>query len=396
MSKRLELIVKLTERCNIACTYCYYFENDARSALTRPARITDDAADRLISRIDEYLRHESGSSIRVIFHGGEPLMYGKDRFSTLCASLRGLGHGEALSLCIQTNATLIDPDWIEIFSTFGIAVGVSIDGPSAIHDMHRVDKKGRGTHEKVVNGISLVIAAAKRGELVPPGALVVMQNHTDPEKIYDHVVRELGITQLDFLFPDATWDSKSDTEWVGPYLDTLFRLWANDSPAIVNVRFIKSTISLLMGGRSFLGGYGPENSSALTILADGNIDGDDFLRPCGDEFIKLDVSVFNSTFANAIVINKLRCIAMGAERLPDDCLDCAFRRTCCGGQITHRFSKERIFNNKTIYCEQLKHFYRMVCEKLVESDVPISTIEAALRGHRTPEKYFVTLSRASS
>src|SRR5258706_1138924 len=218
MLRRLEVILKLSERCNIACKYCYYFEDEERSALQRPSRLTPAAADQFVVRVDEAIGSQLCEELRIVFHGGEPLMYGKERFRVLCSALRAIREPERVALCMQTNAMLIDDEWIDIFEEFDIAVGVSIDGPKEIHDKERIDKRGRGTYHQVVAGIRRLIAAAAVSRISRPGALVVMQKGTDGRRIYDHLTGELGIRLLDFLLPDDTWDSAAGTEWVGPYL----------------------------------------------------------------------------------------------------------------------------------------------------------------------------------
>jgi uncharacterized protein len=380
VKKRLELIVKLAERCNIACTYCYYFENEERSALSRPARLTDYAANQLIFRIDEYLRSHVHNQVRVIFHGGEPLLYGKERFSALCGKLRELEHWARVELCIQTNAILVDKEWIDIFSEFSIGVGVSIDGPDKIHNLNRLDRNGRPTHQATISGVKQLVAASREDKIRPPGALVVMQPNTSVVDIYNHIVYELDIKILDFLLPDATWDSYTETRWAGPYLVELLGHWMANYPSEVNIRLIKSVLSLLLGGESFLGGFGPQSATALTILSNGEINGDDFLRPCGDEVVFLSSNIFENSLSESIRRCEYRMQSMLAEKLPDDCGGCPFAKICCGGQLTHRYSKTKLFNNKTIYCQDLKDLYTAACEALVQSDISPTDIECVLRG----------------
>jgi uncharacterized protein len=377
MAERLEIILKLTERCNIACTYCYYFENEDQSAFGRPARLTDEAAQAFVERVHEALESGHYRHIRIIFHGGEPMMYGKARFRELCEKLT-LQHASRLELCMQTNATLIDEEWIRLFEEFNVRVGVSVDGPAHIHDRHRIDKKGKPTHHSVVKGVRMLVDAANAGRMLMPGVLIVMQEGTDPAEILSFLTAELELTQMDFLLPDATLESRMDTSWVGHYLVGLFRAWLECDQEKVNVRFIKSTLSMLMGGRSYLGGYGPEQSNALTVLSNGDINGDDFLRPCGDNFLELNASVFDASLVQAEVLNRFRLASVNAQSLPDECTSCAFQNTCHGGQLTHRFSLERLFNNPTIYCGELKRFYQEVCTKLVQSGVPATQIAEVL------------------
>lgn len=366
MAQRLELILKLTERCNIACSYCYYFENDEKTAFHRPARLTEAAAEKLIERLDDAFSSQQYESIKIIFHGGEPLLYGKARFDALCGKLLER-FAEKVSFCLQTNAMLIDEEWIAYFEKYKISVGVSIDGPAHIHNVHRFDKYGHPTHAAVVKGIQLLNDAFQCNRITRLGALVVIQNKTEPAEILEYLVNELDLSHLDFLIPDQTWDNAQPTAWLGTYLEKLFHAWLQSDQEKISIRVLDSTLSLLMGGPSYLGGFGPIQSNALTILADGSIQGDDFLRPCGEEFLDLGVSVFNASLAQAEMLNKLRLKILEVDRLPDACQGCRFEKVCCGGQLTHRFSRENIFKNKSIYCNELQHFYRAVETTLMQS-----------------------------
>jgi uncharacterized protein len=368
MVRRLEIILKITERCNIACSYCYYFENETKSALSRPSRLTDNAFSALVGRVKEALHDKMCDSIRIIFHGGEPLLIGKIKFREICRTLVNSVPPEAIEFCIQTNAMLIDDEWVAIFQEFNVSVGVSIDGPAAIHDYNRRDKNGNPTHAKVVKGIQKLVTASRDGQLSYPGALIVIQPYVSPSEIYWFIVNELGIKTMDFLLPDSTWDTPNNNEKeIGSYLCELFDCWVNHDDPNVEIRFLKSAISLFLGGSSYLGGFGPVDSSALTILSNGEINGDDFLRVCGDDVIDLKMNLDKFSLNKAFEANRILLDEYGARILPSACVNCTFENVCCGGQLTHRFSKKDRFNNPSIYCSGLKLFYEHILSFLLKT-----------------------------
>lgn len=53
---------------------------------------------------------------------------------------------------IQTNGTLLDDGWGRFLAENGFLVGLSIDGPRAMHDAYRVDKGGKPTFDRVLGG----------------------------------------------------------------------------------------------------------------------------------------------------------------------------------------------------------------------------------------------------
>lgn len=318
-------------------------------------------------------------TVRVIFHGGEPLLIGKSRFVDLCTELRGAVPGESLEFCMQTNAILIDDEWIAIFQRFAVSIGVSIDGPQEVHDRYRLDHRGRPTHEKTVRGIRRLVLAAKEGRVSPPGALVVIQPEYDAGSVLSFMVHELEVRSMDFLLPDATWEAPPDSTLLGKYLCDLFESWVALGDPTVDVRILKSAVSLFLGGPSYLGGFGPIGSNAMTVLSNGAINGDDFLRPCGDHVIDLGLHISSTALADGFAANAARLSSLGATALPDDCAGCAFQNVCWGGQLTHRYSNARGFNNRSVYCEALKVFYERVLLFLYGSGIALRNIETVLR-----------------
>jgi len=352
--------------------------------LSRPARLIPKAAQLLCYRINEAIQSGFCESVRVIFHGGEPLLFGKDRFAELCQALLACAPDGKVELCAQSNATLIDDEWIILFEKFAVNVGVSIDGPEEIHNRHRLDHSGRATFKETVMGIRKLVTAGGLGRISRPAALIVAQSNTDPRDIYKFVVEDLGITRMDFLLPDGTHDQSAPVMEVGPYLCRLFDCWSDEEKDGVEIRLLQSSLSLLLGGSSFLGGFGPKRSTALTVLSDGEINGDDFLRPCGDDVIKLGKNVFENSFAEAFDVNEKRLRFWAADQLPENCSGCAFEKICCGGQLTHRYRSDTKFNNSSIYCSGLKQFFEYLCLHAVNDGFDVARLEQTLRGNARP------------
>jgi uncharacterized protein len=89
------------------------------------------------------------SDILWLLHGGEPLLKGKDWFQRFIVTLRNLSlHMESTHLmAIQTNATLIDEEWLSIFASCEDlfserCLGISVDGPASINNLARLSPNG--------------------------------------------------------------------------------------------------------------------------------------------------------------------------------------------------------------------------------------------------------------
>ena len=97
----VNLIVKTAgSLCNIACTYCFEQVKDVDiNCLT---------AENLKKTIDKIQ-----GKCTVVFHGGEPLIVGKDRFRQYLNVVRKYYGSKILVVRVQTNGTLLDLEWLE-------------------------------------------------------------------------------------------------------------------------------------------------------------------------------------------------------------------------------------------------------------------------------------------
>jgi uncharacterized protein len=145
------LVLQPTPFCNIDCDYCYLPDrhSTARMSLATMRR----AAERLLA--DDLV----GDRLTVVWHAGEPLTLPVAYFEAAIATLNEvLGARCELTHSIQTNATLIDAAWCELFLRHRIRIGVSVDGPADLHDAHRRTRSGRGTHARVRRGMACLRA----------------------------------------------------------------------------------------------------------------------------------------------------------------------------------------------------------------------------------------------
>src|SRR6185369_3690126 len=123
------LVLKVAERCNLNCSYCYMYNHADQSYLRRPAFMSDEIFAQLLVRINEYCERRPKHRMSLVFHGGEPMLMGAERFKRF-TNLARKKLGEKLDrLQLQTNATLVDDSWITTLHEQGVNVGVSIDGP---------------------------------------------------------------------------------------------------------------------------------------------------------------------------------------------------------------------------------------------------------------------------
>jgi uncharacterized protein len=138
--------------CNLACAYCF-FQKKSRLYPGSSFRMSDQVHELYIRQLME--GHQV-PRVTVAWQGGEPTLMGLDFFRrSVELQNRYAKPGTRIENTFQTNGVLLNDDWCRFFNENGFLIGLSIDGPKALHDTYRKDKGGRGTFEKVVRAARL-------------------------------------------------------------------------------------------------------------------------------------------------------------------------------------------------------------------------------------------------
>lgn len=350
------LIVKVAARCNLDCDYCYMFNQADQSWRRRPKRMTDSVFAALVQRVAEHCRLTGQPRVRLVLHGGEPCLVGAatvDRWASLARA--HLGGVSRLSLSIQTNGTLIDDDWIAILKRHDFDVGVSCDGPPEIHDAHRFDHGGRGSHAHVVRGIARIRDAG-----IPFAILCVAEPGTDGIDVHRHLVDELGARSINYLLPDVTHVTVLDYQRrygrtpCADHLIPVFDEWWSRDSINVEVTTFTNIARIILGGRSRSDALGNEPLGFAFVETDGDIEGLDVLRVCGEGVASTQTNVLHNPLRMLGEHSELhrQSIFTGLPR-PTACFGCREEETCSGGYLPHRWHPVHGFDNPSAWCADL-------------------------------------------
>jgi uncharacterized protein len=184
------LVVQATPYCNLDCDYCYLPDRHDRRRL-EPALLDPILDTVLASPFVE-------DSFTLLWHAGEPLMvppaFYDEAGRRIAAALERHGRSDLqIAQAIQTNATVIDGRWCECFLRHGIQVGVSLDGPAALHDAHRRTRTGLGSHAATMRGIAQLQRHGIPFEVI---TVLTAASLDDPDGLFhffvDHGIRDVG------------------------------------------------------------------------------------------------------------------------------------------------------------------------------------------------------------
>src|SRR5690606_21655621 len=144
------LVIQPTPLCNIDCSYCYL------PARNNSKKISGTTLEILIQRILE--EGLVNNHLSIVWHAGEPLTVGVDYFGKLIELIHAKTPGITVRHSIQTNGTLINQQWCDIIKAYDIRIGISVDGPQELNDLHRVSRSGKSTFDKTMGGVALLRA----------------------------------------------------------------------------------------------------------------------------------------------------------------------------------------------------------------------------------------------
>ena len=149
------MIKPASSNCNLRCKYCFYHDLASCREMPSHGMMTLTTLEDILKKAFEFA---DGSMVMISFQGGEPLLAGKDFFRGFAAMLPRLNtKRSAVHVGVQTNGTLIDEEWCDIFLKNRYLVGLSLDG-DAVTNILRIDAKGEDTFDRVYSAAKMLQA----------------------------------------------------------------------------------------------------------------------------------------------------------------------------------------------------------------------------------------------
>jgi uncharacterized protein len=197
------LVLNVTSKCNLSCTYCYeYGEDKIVEASRKPRFMNEETARQSV----DFMFAEAGDSpmVHLTFFGGETLLNFKVLKSALAyAQERATVLGKTVDTSLTTNATLLREEIIDWIVEHDVGVTVSMDGGREQQDKFRVFSNGMGSYDVVLPNIRMLL---ERHRKRPVGARVTLtKQNLDVESIYRHLRDELGFWEVGFAPVTTSW-----------------------------------------------------------------------------------------------------------------------------------------------------------------------------------------------
>jgi len=340
------------------------------------------------SRIGEHVRAHDLAKAQVVLHGGEPLLAGPAVIDSALTMLRAaMPPGVRLGFTVQTNGSLINTEFAEVFARHRVSVGVSLDGPAVAQDRHRRGHNGHSSHAAVLDGLRLLTAGPGRPLLA--GLLCTIDLANDPIGTYQALL-EFAPPSIDFLLPLANWGQPPPGRPAlpghlapalpgQPYADWLIAIFDHwyGSTAKVSIRTFDEIINLLLGGKPTTEIIGGAPLGFAVIETDGSIEGADTVKFAHPTATVTGMSVFRHSFDAVLEHPAMAAQRRGIAGLCETCQRCPVVGTCGGGHYPHRYRPGNGFDNPSVYCRDLLQIIEHIGRRLLADLTALSAARGA-------------------
>lgn len=236
------LIKPASFNCNMRCRCCFYLQREEMFG-SGTHRMSEETLEKMTA---DYL------SVPMKYHrfywqGGEPTLMGLQFFRKAVSLQRKCCN--CLNY-LQTNGTLLDEEWAKFLKDNRFKVGISLDGPEAIHNASRVYADGRGTYSDVMRAIELL---KKHGVDFSVLTLVSSANQDYPLEVYEHLKQHELFEQQYIECVEHDADGKllpisvSPDKW-GSFLCSIFDRWFAADLQSVRINVFDSVAEKLVNG----------------------------------------------------------------------------------------------------------------------------------------------------
>ncbi|MEG2460467.1 MAG: radical SAM protein [Clostridia bacterium] len=354
--RKLSAIIKITESCNYNCEFCFYAKNNC----SQNKIIDFSLLKNIMLETVKYNVNNNIPRVTFIFHGGEPLLAEIDFFKKIILYENFLKKNYPeliIDNCIQTNAFLINNEWIDFFEKNQFSVGISLDGPAGLNS-HFICKESEDI-PKIISTYNLLNAKD-----IDVGILsVITSKHTQHVNEFYEFIVENKIKNIGLLpcVNDEQGITITNNEYFS-FMSNLFDLYFN-SEYEFNVREFNIAIERVLGSKRIVNCSNCQRMSCGSYLT-YDINGRVFY--CDTAYNKATaIANFPKQSLNEIVSSKsyLEKKASALNFIESNCKNCDCYKLCGGACYRNDIKIDGIVKNR--FCEFNKQFSKYVEEKVM-------------------------------
>lgn len=355
------LIFQATSFCNIDCKYCYLPNRHKKD------KITHKTVSKTLDRIKE--GQILGETINILFHDGEPTVLPIDTYEVILQEInRKISSKTNILYTMQTNGTLLNQQWCDLFNKYEFGIGLSIDGPKEIHNRNRVKRNGKGTFDDTMKGLNLL----KHNNIDFTVISVIDEYALDfPDEIF-YFFRDLGVSRLALNLEETVGINKSSltkndeiNKKIYQFLNRMFELQKLEKGELIIREFNEAFNAIMNAGKSnFQEGlkrginkqYQPFKTLAVNTNGDFSTFSPELSTQVSSKYGKFTLgNVFKDSFLDALNTNKFKILSKDIFEGRELCRKtCKYFNVCGGGLPGNKYFENGTFNSaETTFCQNL-------------------------------------------
>ena len=381
--------------CNYDYTYCFFLSKEKLYPNSR-FRMSDETLETYIRQL---LESQRAPEVTIAWQGGEPTLMGLDFFKRAMDYVTHYTRpGVTVGHTMQTNGTLLNEAWCEFFLEHHFLIGLSMDGPQAMHDTYRVDKGGAPTFHKVLRAARLLQEHQVEFNILTTVNAANAANADHPLEVYRFLRDEISTNFMQFIpiverineqgeigFQEGNQVSERSVkpeQW-GTFLITIFDEWVRHDVGTVYVQMFDAALASWYGAPPALCIFAETCGSALALEHNGDLYScDHFVEPkylLGNIKQKHMIELVASDQQRQFGLHK-------RDSLPRYCRECEVRFACNGECPKNRFIETPDGEPGLNYlCAGYKAFFTHV-------DKPMRIMAELLRCNRAPAEVMLVLA----
>ena len=367
--------------CNLDCKYCYFL---AKEDLYPGSgfRMSDDLLEEYTR---QYIDAQQVPEVTFAWQGGEPTLMGLEFFQKAVEFQKKFQKPDTrIYNSLQTNGTLLDADWCRFFHENDFLIGLSLDGPKALHDAYRVDKGGKPTFDAVMGAAEMMQAHEVEYNIL---TTVHAANAEHPVEVY-RFMRDVVKTRFLQFIPIVERDNDTGYQegnevtdrsvtgkQYGRFLIRIFDEWVRRDVGKMYVQIFDVSLAAWSGQSPGLCIFMETCGDALALEHNGD------LYAC-DHYVEPDYRLGNITeipMMEMVLSEQQRAFGQAKlDTLPQYCLSCDVRFICNGGCPKNRIITTPDGEPGLNYlCEGYKAFFHHI-------DGPMRFMANELQHRRAP------------
>lgn len=340
--------------CNLKCTYCFYLE---KQAFYETNKLNIMSLDTLEHFIKLYIETNDFPEVHFVWQGGEPMLAGLDFYKSVVEIQNKYSKGKIIHNSLQSNGVLLDDEWCKFLKENNFLVGISLDGPEEVTNLHRKFANNENAFNSIIKGVKLLQKYKIEYSVL---ACVTSSSADKPLEVYnffkDNNIKRFQFTPvveriandsetsigLNHASPDGIGKENVNygvTEWsvkkgqYSKFLKTIFDEWSENDVGEIFVQNFDWALASWLGLRSNVCIFSENCGNSLIIEYNGDIYScDHYMYP------KHKLGNINSVDLDTM-INSKKQLDFGCKKseVPTKCLTCNAYFACKGECPRHRF-----------------------------------------------------------